>query len=105
MVLLQRVQDLSHAPVDFLNDITVQAPETRVVEVLGSEERDMGQVVCKIDEEGLVRVFMHELAGLFRVPFRNRMLVGRPLDDVLISHQRDIPVFDLRIEKGGHPFG
>ena len=46
-----------------------------------------------------------ELHRLFGIAFRDRRLSGWPLDDLLIAHERHIPVGDLGIPEGRAAFG
>ena len=55
-------------------------------------------------------IFIQKADGLFGVAFGDGVLVGRALDDLLVAHQRHVPVLDPRLPEGlpalrrlGHP--
>ena len=84
--------DLPHAPVDLLDGVGVQPDGVATVELLRGEERDVHHRVGQVDEEGPVLVGPDELDRLLGVAAGDRVLVGGPLDLLLVADDGHVVV-------------
>src|SRR5262245_46744835 len=57
----------------------------------------------EIEKEGPVSIVGDELHRLLCVPFCQGSMVDRPLDNLIVLHQRDVPILRLRSVEGGCP--
>lgn len=90
--------DLADGPVDFFDDVAVDAASGVVFEFFGAEEWDVGEAVGEVEEEGLVLVLFDKLDGFFGEAFGDGGLVGGAFDDFFVAHEWDVVVFGLGAE-------
>ena len=83
---LQRRGDFSHAPVDFLDHVAVQAPLAGAGPFRGDHQRRMRRRIGQIEKEGLRPVRLDELDRPLRVAFGEQALVDDPLDHLRSFH-------------------
>ena len=79
--------------VDLFDDIAVKAAFALATKGVGTEERDVGQVVSEVDEEGLVTKLLDQLGGFFSIPLGDFTAENRSLDLTRLQSVRF--VFDV----------
>ena len=93
--LAQRVHEPADLRIDVLDDALVGVFRVGITDVLRHEERDVRHAVGQVEEEGLVFVRGDEPDGAVGVAAGDRALVAGHLDDLLVSHERRVPVLHI----------
>lgn len=79
----QRFQDLADGFVDFLDDVSVEAPLAPAGECVAREKRRVRHVVRDIEEKGPVPLSMYEVDRAFGIASGEQALVRVDFDDVI----------------------
>ncbi len=85
--ILERFQDFSRRPVDFLDGVTITTSLGFTFESGTGEKGNVREGVRQIDEEWLILVAVDELDDFLSVAWGDHRLVDGGLDDPFVSHE------------------
>ena len=95
-LLLESFENLADAPIQFFDDVTVNAAPAFAFEIFRGKKRNMRKGMGEIKEERFIFILLDEFNRFFGVAFCKSMLVGGTLDNFLVSHQGDIEPVNFR---------